>query len=258
MVILPLTIYMNESEMPQLPLYFRKLFSFPQYTWSQLPCKNNLSKSNSTIANIEVNLLNEHANLRILMRKQLTQLSKIVGLLETSCLTILHLNVTTLDAFVLYSISLKKHLSGSSPNNKNRMQSFMTQMVILPLTIYMNESEMPQLPLYFRKLFSFPQYTWSQLPCKNNLSKSNSTIANIEVNLLNEHANLRILMRKQLTQLSKIVGLLETSCLTILHLNVTTLDAFVLYSISLKVEEGCGLDSADEIANAVHGMLGLI
>ncbi|PWA53830.1 myc-type, basic helix-loop-helix (bHLH) domain-containing protein [Artemisia annua] len=121
----------------------------------------------------------------------------------------------------------------------------------------MNESEIPQLPLYFRKLFSFPQYTWSQLPCKNNLSKSNSTIANIEVNLVNEHANLRILMRKQLTQLSKIVGLLETSCLTILHLNVTTLDAFVLYSISLKVEEGCGLDSADEIANAVHRILGL-
>lgn len=98
-----------------------------------------------------------------------------------------------------------------------------------------NESEMPQLPLYFRKLFSSPQYTWSQLPYKNNHSRSNSTIANIEVNLVNEHANLRILMRKQLTQLSKIVGFLETSCLTILHLNVTTLDPFVLYSISLKV-----------------------
>ena len=99
----------------------------------------------------------------------------------------------------------------------------------------MNKSEMPQLPLYFRKLFSSPQYTWSQISYKNNFSKSNSTIANIEVNLVNEHANLRILMRKQLTQLSKIVGFLETSCLTILHLNVTTLDPFVLYSIILKV-----------------------
>nr|GEY10773.1 hypothetical protein [Tanacetum cinerariifolium] len=115
----------------------------------------------------------------------------------------------------------------------------------------MNDCEIPQLPLYFRKIFSSPQYTWSQLP-NNNLSKSNSTIANIEVNLVNEHANLWVLMRKQLTQLSKIVGFLEISRLTILHLNVTTLDPFVLYSISLKVEEGCGLDSADEIANAVH------
>ncbi|XP_024958794.1 transcription factor bHLH71-like [Cynara cardunculus var. scolymus] len=119
------------------------------------------------------------------------------------------------------------------------------------------ECEIPQLPLHFQKFFTCPQYTWSSIP-NTNASKSNATMADIEVNLVQTHANLRILSRKRLKQLSKMVVFLQTCYLSILHLNVTTFDPFVLYSITLKVEEGCCLNSADEIAGAVHQILGLI
>lgn len=96
------------------------------------------------------------------------------------------------------------------------------------------ECEIPQLPLHFHKLFSYPQYTWSQVPTKKN-TISKATMADIEVNLVQTHANLRILSRKRLTQLSKMVVFLQTFNLSILHLNVNTLDPLVFYSISLKV-----------------------
>ncbi|KAI3756269.1 hypothetical protein L1987_56088 [Smallanthus sonchifolius] len=119
------------------------------------------------------------------------------------------------------------------------------------------ECEIPKVPLYFQKLFSNPQYTWSQVPNKNT-SKSKPSMGYIEVNLVQTHANLRILSRKRLTHLSKIVVFLQSRYLSILHLSVITLDPLVLYSISLKVEEECWLNSADEMADAVHQMLGLI
>ncbi|KAK1430691.1 hypothetical protein QVD17_13626 [Tagetes erecta] len=121
-------------------------------------------------------------------------------------------------------------------------------------TLITKESEIPKVPFGFHKLFSNPQYTWSQVSNKNT-SKSKATMADIEVNLVQTHANLRILSRKRLTLLSKIIVFLQSCHLSILHLNVITLDPLVLYSISLKVEEGCWLNSADEIADAVHQML---
>ncbi|KAJ0666166.1 putative transcription factor bHLH family [Helianthus annuus] len=109
----------------------------------------------------------------------------------------------------------------------------------------------------FSQFFSYPQYTCSQIPNKFT-SKSKAAIADIEVTLIETHANLRILSRKRLTQLSKMVACFQTLCLSVLHLNVTTLDPLVLYSISVKVEEGCRLNSADEIAGTVHQMLRII
>ncbi|PSR89245.1 Transcription factor bHLH71 like [Actinidia chinensis var. chinensis] len=109
----------------------------------------------------------------------------------------------------------------------------------------------------FAQFFAYPQYTWSQLPNKYT-SKSKEAMADIEVTMIDTHANLRILSRKNFRQLSKLVTEFHTLCLTILHLNVTTLDPLVLYSISAKVEEGCQLTSADEIAGAVHHMLRII
>ncbi|CAI9290956.1 unnamed protein product [Lactuca saligna] len=88
--------------------------------------------------------------------------------------------------------------------------------------------DIPQLPLHLYKLFSYPQNT-SQYP-----------------------------QQKRLTPLSKMVVFLQKSRLSVLHLNITTLDPLVLYSISLKVEEGCWLNSADQIAGAVHQILALI
>ncbi|CAL5436475.1 unnamed protein product [Camellia sinensis] len=109
----------------------------------------------------------------------------------------------------------------------------------------------------FAQFFAHPQYTWSQIPSKYT-SKNKASVADIEVTLIETHANLRILSRKCLRQLSKMVAGFQTLCLTILHLNLTTFDTLILYSISAKVEEGCQLTSADDIASAVHHMIRII
>lgn len=110
----------------------------------------------------------------------------------------------------------------------------------------------------FAQFFSYPQYTCSsQLPNKYT-SKSKAAVADIEVTLIETHANVRILSQRRLRQLSKMVTGFQTLYLTILHLNVTTLDPLVLYSLSAKVEEGCPLNSADDIAAAVHHILRII
>ncbi|CDP13044.1 unnamed protein product [Coffea canephora] len=116
----------------------------------------------------------------------------------------------------------------------------------------------PPAPTPFAQFFAYPQYTCSaQLPNKYT-SKSKAAIADIEVTLIETHANVRILSRRRVRQLSKMVTGLQTLYLTILHLNITTLDPLVLYSISAKVEEGCLLNSADDIAGAVHHILRII
>lgn len=109
----------------------------------------------------------------------------------------------------------------------------------------------------FAQFFTYPQYTCCQLPNKYT-SKSKAAIADIEVTLIETHANVRILSRRRFRQLSKLVAAFQSLYLTVLHLNVTTLDPLVLYSISAKVEEGCQLNSADDIAGAVHHMLRII
>lgn len=89
-------------------------------------------------------------------------------------------------------------------------------------------------PPPFAQFFMYPQYTWSQMPNKYT-SKTKAAIADIEVTLIETHANLRILTRKSPRQLSKLVTGFQTLYLTILHINVTTMDLLVLYSISAKV-----------------------
>ncbi|XP_027347576.1 transcription factor bHLH71-like [Abrus precatorius] len=109
----------------------------------------------------------------------------------------------------------------------------------------------------FAQFFVYPQYTWSQAPNKYT-SKTKAAIADIEVTLIETHANLRILTRRSPGQLTKLVSGFQTLYLTILHLNVTTIDPLVFYSISAKVEEGFQLGSVDGISTAVHHLLGRI
>lgn len=109
----------------------------------------------------------------------------------------------------------------------------------------------------FAQFFTHPQYTWSQIPNKHT-PKTKASIADIEVTLIQTHANLRILTRKVHKQLPKLVAGLHSLYLSILHLNVTSMDTLILYSISVKVEEGCQLNSVDNIAGAVHNMLRII
>ncbi|KAI4377978.1 hypothetical protein MLD38_015525 [Melastoma candidum] len=119
----------------------------------------------------------------------------------------------------------------------------------------------------FSQFFLYPQITWSQFPNNgissnaNNSGRSPSTtasIADIEVTLIETHANLRILWRRNHRHLLKLVAGFHSLRLSILHLSVTTLDPLVLYSISAKVEEGCQLSTVDDIAGAVHHMLRII
>ncbi|GLT73977.1 hypothetical protein SLA2020_458020 [Shorea laevis] len=81
------------------------------------------------------------------------------------------------------------------------------------------------LPPPFAQFFLYPQYTWSQIPNK---------------------------------QLSRLVSGFQSLHFSILHLNVTTMDPLVFYSINAKVEEGCPLISVEDIAGAVHHMLRII
>ncbi|KAL5858746.1 hypothetical protein ACOSQ4_000042 [Xanthoceras sorbifolium] len=112
-------------------------------------------------------------------------------------------------------------------------------------------------PTPFSQFFVYPQYVWSQLPNKFT-SKTKAAIADIEVTMIETHANIRILSRKSPRQLPKLVAGFQSLHLSVLHLNVTTIDPLVLYSISAKVEEGCQLRTVDDIAGAVHHMLRII
>ncbi|XP_058096952.1 transcription factor bHLH96-like [Magnolia sinica] len=112
----------------------------------------------------------------------------------------------------------------------------------------------------FSGFFTFPQYTsCSTNPSSiNEMAENRSAIADIEVTMVESHANVKVLSRRRPELLLKMVGGLQNLRLTILHLNVTTVDEMVLYSFSVKVDDNCGLTTVDEIATAVYEMLGRI
>lgn len=98
----------------------------------------------------------------------------------------------------------------------------------------------------FSEFFTFPQYSTSESVCECSETKMGEiekmggevqslNIADIEVTMVESHANLKIRTKKRPKQLLKLVSSLHGLCLTILHLNVTTADEFVFYSLSVKV-----------------------
>lgn len=93
----------------------------------------------------------------------------------------------------------------------------------------------------FSEFFTFPQYSTSSTRSENSvamaesLCENKSAIADIEVTMVESHANLKIRSKRRSKQLLKIVSGLHTLRLSILHLNVTTADETVLYSLSVKV-----------------------
>ncbi|XP_037447854.1 transcription factor bHLH94-like [Triticum dicoccoides] len=110
----------------------------------------------------------------------------------------------------------------------------------------------------FAGFFTYPQYVWRQSPrdaTTLSADESRAGVADVEVNLVETHASLRVMAPRRPGQLLRMVAGLQALRLAVLHLNVTALDALVLYSLSLKVEEGCGLTTADDIAAAVHHVL---
>ncbi|KAL4272381.1 hypothetical protein GQ457_13G021060 [Hibiscus cannabinus] len=112
----------------------------------------------------------------------------------------------------------------------------------------------------FAEFFTFPQFsTNATLCCSNNRQPTaEESAADIEVTMVETHANVKILSKKRPRQLLKLVAGMQALGLAVLHLNVTTIKEMALYSISVKVEEGCHLKTVDEIAGAVNQMLGRI
>ncbi|KAL4285453.1 hypothetical protein GQ457_16G027110 [Hibiscus cannabinus] len=149
----------------------------------------------------------------------------------------------TLEVRKLRALQQKQQTSGNELESNSSNNS-------LPLS---SSSFSPPFALFFM----YPQYTWSQNRNKHT-SNTKESIADIEVTLIQTHANLRILSRKAPKQLPKLVAGFRSLHLSILHLNVTSMDTLVLYTISAKVEEGCQLSTVDDIAGAVQNMLRMI
>ncbi|KAF3774793.1 Transcription factor [Nymphaea thermarum] len=135
------------------------------------------------------------------------------------------------------------------------------------------EGYSPDSAVPFNGFFMSPQYTTYSSQCNsfkylmdsyadrggNEFTAENkSAVADIEVTLIQTHANLKVLSRRRPGQLLKAIAALEELDLAILHLNVTTVDGSVLYCFNLKIEEECKLGSADEIATAVHQIFSYI
>ncbi|XP_019185307.1 PREDICTED: transcription factor bHLH96-like [Ipomoea nil] len=116
--------------------------------------------------------------------------------------------------------------------------------------------------LPFSNFFHFPQYSTSAT--RNHAASDKaaaekcSAVADIEVAMVDDHANVKVLSRKRPKQLLKMITWFHAMSLTILHLNATTIDQMVLYSFSLKVEEECRLSTVKEIASSVHEMVAMI
>lgn len=132
----------------------------------------------------------------------------------------------------------------------------------------------PNSPTPFNGFFLSPQYTsysaqWNSRYAvdKTNsfndtgnelIAENRSAVADIEVTMIETHASIKILSLKRPGQLMKTIDALQRLRMTILHLNITTIDQTVLYSFNVKIEDECLLTSADEIATAVHEIFTII
>jgi hypothetical protein len=110
----------------------------------------------------------------------------------------------------------------------------------------------------FAGFFSFPQYSATTTSAHGGCSGNNnnntgsggnrsdaaaagagaagsSAVADVEVTMVEGHASLKVLARRRPKQLLKLVAGLHQLRIPPLHLNVTTVDAMVLYTFSLKV-----------------------
>ncbi|KAI8550316.1 hypothetical protein RHMOL_Rhmol06G0095800 [Rhododendron molle] len=120
-------------------------------------------------------------------------------------------------------------------------------------------------PSLFADFFAFPQYsTRSENNCIDTSSPATTdkprpvAFGDIEVTMLESHASLKVLSKRRPRQLLKLVAGLQCLRLSVLHLTVTSADQMVLYSLSVKIEDGCRLTTVDEIADAVNQLLGRV
>lgn len=89
--------------------------------------------------------------------------------------------------------------------------------------------------LLFDKFFTFPQYSTRPTNNSSHSSSESSAEADIEVTMVESHANIKVLLKRQPKQLFKMVSGFQSIGLNILHLNITTIDHRALFSFNLKV-----------------------
>ena len=97
------------------------------------------------------------------------------------------------------------------------------------------------------------QYLFTSPPQSDNLAekggkceekitvKKMSEAAEIEVTAVQNHVNLKIKCQRNLGQLVRAIVALEELSLTVLHLNISSSQATILYSFNLKVILLCSL-----------------
>ncbi|KAF8107168.1 hypothetical protein N665_0126s0084 [Sinapis alba] len=76
--------------------------------------------------------------------------------------------------------------------------------------------------------------------------------AEVEATVIQNHVSLKVRCKRGRGQILRAIISIENLKLSILHLTISTSFDFVFYSFNLKIEDGCKVRSADEIATAVH------
>ncbi|URE05159.1 Helix-loop-helix DNA-binding domain [Musa troglodytarum] len=90
-------------------------------------------------------------------------------------------------------------------------------------------------------------------------AEEDATAVDVEATLVQGHVNLKVAAQRRRGQLVRAMAAMEELRLSILHLNITTLEPpSTLYYINLKMEEECKLETADEVATAVHQIFSYI
>ncbi|CAN6288339.1 unnamed protein product [Urochloa humidicola] len=122
----------------------------------------------------------------------------------------------------------------------------------------------------FAVFFSNPQYSATSASngdAGNHMTKeetpnrslqSPAITADIEASMVEGHASIKVQAPRRPRQLLRLAAGLQQIGLTILHLNVSMAGAMVMYSFSLRVEDECKLSCVEEIAAAVHEILGRV
>ncbi|KAK8480121.1 hypothetical protein V6N13_133182 [Hibiscus sabdariffa] len=123
-------------------------------------------------------------------------------------------------------------------------------------------SENPTDSSIFSGFFYFPQYSTSstthhRCAVAGGETMTSSSAVNVEVTVVESHANLKILTKKKPKQVLKMVNGIQSLGFVVLHLNVTSVENLVLYSFSVKIEDGCKATTVNEIAEAVYEMVDL-
>ncbi|KAE8715807.1 Transcription factor bHLH99 [Hibiscus syriacus] len=114
----------------------------------------------------------------------------------------------------------------------------------------------------FSDFFSFPQYSTgsngthlSYAVAENGSSSPSPSVADVEVTMVDRHANVKIRSKKHPKQLFSMVSGIHSLGLLVLHLNATSVENMALYSFSVKIEENCQLTTVNEVAAAVYELL---